>query len=151
MWQRKTRERLPIRSELEEIGVTHTPIIWTHHERPHEQAQTAILGIARAVARRRGGGAAAVESGIRGRIETAIARRSGRMSLACTPRHDGGGGGSDDDGGEDTGPWRELPPIHDGREGSTTYCSGSGGGSDSEDGDGGETMEAEHGEYADDG
>ena len=108
MWRRKVREREPVRDELEEIGVQYVPIVWTHHGRPHVQTKGVIKAIARASARRHGGGAAAIERGIKCRVATALARRAARMSLACMRR---GNMEPDEEEGSEQGPWRELPMI----------------------------------------
>jgi hypothetical protein len=86
MWKRKTKEREPIKNELEQSGIVYTPLVWTHHGRAHEQANTAIKAIARSVARRWGGSPAVTERGLRERIGIALARRAARMSLATWSR-----------------------------------------------------------------
>ena len=108
MWRRKRREREPIRAELEEAGIQYVPVVWTHHGRPHAQAKAVVRGISRAVARRHGGGALAIERGIRCRIGTALARRVARMSLACMGRGDTMPGEEENGSGD---PWKELPAI----------------------------------------
>ena len=108
MWARKTAEREGIRTELDEIGVTYTPIIWTNHGRAHPEADRVIQAIAKNAARRRGCTARAMERAIRGRICAAIARRGARMSLAAS-RHARSIDASQLD--NSTGAGKELPEV----------------------------------------
>ena len=108
MWRKKTKEREPIRDELEQSGIIYTPLVWTHHGRAHEQANTAIKAIARSVARRWGGSPAASERGLRERIGIALARRAARMSLATWSR-DADRLGTEEEFECDA--WQALPSI----------------------------------------
>ena len=112
MWKRKTREREPIRQELEEIGTVYTPIVWTHHGRPHASAENVVKAIAKAANRRSGGSVNLIERAFRERIGIAIARRAARMSLATFTR--GGSRHAEEEVDEDErmdGAWKELPPV----------------------------------------
>lgn len=87
MFARKVAEREPIRAELEASNIEYRPIVWTCFGRPHAAAAAAVRAIARRVARKRGGAPPVViERKITGAIAVCLARRAGRMSLACWPR-----------------------------------------------------------------
>ena len=107
MWRRKMRERAAIREELEDGGVVYVPVVWTHLGRPHPQAVGVMRGIARAIARRSGCTAVAVERALRADVGAAIARRAARMSLAAN-RSRFADGGLGQEGATEGGPWRDL-------------------------------------------
>ena len=83
MVSRKFRERTKIQLDLERQGIQYTPMVASHFGSLHGTFDLWIRNISRAVARRRGWAARALESQIRARVGATLARRAARMSLAC--------------------------------------------------------------------
>ena len=83
MDKRKRDERREICHELQEQGIHYTPMVMDHFGAIHPTLHQWLTKLARALARRKGFAAAALERQLRARLGAALARRAARMSLAC--------------------------------------------------------------------
>ena len=82
MVARKVKERTGVQEVLYREGVVYKPMVASHMGSLHGDFDDWIRRLAKAVGRKKGWAAKAVERQIRGRLGAALARRAARMSLA---------------------------------------------------------------------
>ena len=83
-YESKRGRYAPHLSELERHGIDFFPIVWSAYGRPHEAAITAIRGMARRAARRRGHqDATTIENRTMHNISVEIWRRNAAMVRSC--------------------------------------------------------------------
>ena len=97
MVARKVAERTDIQDVLHREGILYKPMVASHFGSLHGDFNEWIKRLAKAVGRKRGWAAKAVERQIRAKLGAALARRAARMSLATF--------------GQDTGEDQVILPI----------------------------------------